>query len=1347
MSRDLIIVGLGASAGGVVALKQFFEHMPADSGMAFVAILHLSPDHDSRLAEVLQGSTAMPVTQVVDRTTVRPGHVYVVPPSRSLQMADGHLTLSEPNRIEERRAPIDVFFRTLAATHQGRAVGVVLSGTGADGSMGLKRVKESGGLCFAQDPSEAEFADMPRNAIATGMVDHILSVAEMPARLVAFSRRVHLITPLEEPPLPPPPDEAALQQVLAELRRGTGHDFANYRRPTLMRRICRRLAVHEISDLDAYARLLRERPDELEALLKDLLISVTHFFRDHEAFETLERRVVPELFRGKGADDQVRVWVAGCATGEEAYSIAMLLIEHARSCHSPAAIQVFATDVDAASLAAARHGTYTLNDAADVSPERLQRFFTKKGSSYRVRRELRETILFSQHNLIKDPPFAHLDLASCRNLLIYLDRTAQRRVMEVLHFALGPGRYLFLGPSESTDVATELFSAYDRDAGLFQNRHVSLRTALPVPGAGGSYTFEAVERAARSSTAFVDQRLPAHVHQQLLEQYAPPSVIVNADSEILHISATAGQFLMVPPGDPSHNLLKVVREELQLELRAALLQAAVERAPVRTRVLPVQRGDETVPVEMHVRPVVLPGEERPGTFLVLFQQGSAADVPTLIPSLTPGEWGRRRDEDIAQLELQLRAALERNDLQAEAHRAALEEQQAMYEELRSSAEELETSREELQSVNEELRTVNQELRIKVDEQVQVNDDMQNLVNATEIGTIFLDRSLRLKFFTPSVRSLFNFIPADLGRPFSDINTMLSATAGDLQQDVERVITSLDRIEREIPTRDGRWALMRVLPYRTSDDRISGVVLTFVDITDRKQAADLIELSEERLRRAVAVDNVAVSFFTLDGDITHANDAFLALTGASRAQLEQAVLKHSALTSPASRAAATRALEELRTSGRTALYEREYVHADGSRRWTLTAATRLAADECVEFAVDITQTKHFEVELLRSQTRLRLMMESVTEYAILSMDTAGRIDHWNAGATRMFGYQDAEIVGQSISLLFTPEDRAAGVDREELRQAREQGKASDERWHVRRDGSRFFVSGITAPLRDGTGALTGYVKVARDLTDRKRAEEALRQVNDALEGRVRDRTADLALINQTLRTEAQEHQRAEERVRELLGRMISVQEAERRRVARDLHDQVGQQIIALRLTLEAILQTPVPPELRERIDRAKEITARIDRDVDVFTAALRPPALDDFGLVPAVEQLLNDWTLATGVEGRCHAVGFAEQRFSRDVETALYRIVQEALNNIAKHAQATVVGVLLERTEQSIRVVVADDGRGFDLTGAAGSGTRSIGLRGMEERVTAVGGTLDIESAPGEGTTVSIRVPFILAEED
>lgn len=1343
MASSPVVVGVGASAGGIKAVQQFLAGVPADSGLAFVIVLHLSPDHESRLAEVLSGSTEMPVTQVTEAMAVQPDHVYVVPPDQSVSVLDGHLAVSPRTRIEERRAPIDIFFRTLGESHHSRAVGVVLSGTGADGSMGLKRIKENGGLCFAQDPDEAEYGDMPRNSIASGIVDHVLPAGDIAGKVHALIQRLGQV-PVEPPPVEGrSQDEETLRDIFEQIRARAGHDFTNYKRPTIMRRIARRMAVTEVTGLADYAAIVRERPGELQALLKDLLISVTHFFRDVEAFDTLEGRVIPQLFQGKREEDQVRVWVAGCATGEEAYSIGILLLEFAGTLPAPPAVQVFATDLDGGSIAAARQGLYTLNDAADVSPERLRRFFVREGEAFRVRQELRESVLFSTHNIIKDPPFSHLDLVACRNLLIYLNRTAQRRVMEVLHFALLPGRYLFLGSSETIEASTDLFAPFEKDAHLYQSRALSDRLGLPLPRPRSAVAFEELPPQQAIATRPRERVLPADLHHHALEQYAPPSVLVSGDHEILHLSATAGRYLELSGGDPSLNVLKAVRPELRLELRSALYQAARQRIPVEARHVRVRvGGDRMMAVTMIVKPVVRPGGESPAVFLVLFREEADAEPaePEAVPVRTD-DTAQRLDDELARLKAQLRAALERQDTQTEEHKSALEEQQAMYEELRSSSEELETSREELQSLNEELRTVNQELRIKIEEQTQANDDLQNLIGATEIGTIFLDRALRIKLFTPSIRNVFSLIPADRGRPLSDISTILAGGGETLQEDAEGVLRTLERVERELPTRDGRWLLMRLLPYRTADDRIDGVVLTFVDITERKLAGDLVVASQERLQRAVEVENVAITFFTLDGRLTYANDAFLRISGATRDQLAQGALRRDTGTPPESLPAVDAALEQLRRSGRSEPYERQCMQSNGAPCWVLCAATLLAPDQGVEFMVDITATKQFEEQLQNSEMRLRLMIESVTEYAIITMDAKGRIDQWNAGAARMFGYTEEEITGQSASLMFTPEDRAASADRAELAEARDTGRATDERWHLRKDGTRFYASGITSPIHDAQGDVRGYVKVARDLTAQKQSDEALRDAHAALEQRVQERTTALSAANRLLQEELLERTRAESWIRELLGRVISIQEDERSRISRDLHDQVGQQIVALRLQLEALdgnAQGGSADE-RRRIDAAIKTIATLDRDIDYFTWELRPPVLDEFGIVVALRRFVAEWSRTFSIPAPFHTGGLDDRRLPSLVETNLYRIVQEALTNIRKHAGATVVSVVLERRGPEVVLTVDDDGRGFMAT-PNDEHSRGIGLLGMRERATLAGGTLEIKSAAGEGTTITVRIP-------
>ncbi len=547
----------------------FFEQVPAQSGMAFIVILHLSPDFDSQLAQILQNVTSLPVTQVRQTTKLLADQVYVVPPNQHLQMQDGSLTVLPTLTQEERRAPVDIFFRTLAESHQSRAIGVVLSGTGANGSMGLKRIKERGGAVFVQSPQQAAFAEMPRQAIATDLVDEVLAVADIPAKLLTYCQGLGTVSIPLEADERPQQQQQALREVFAQLRLRTGHDFSNYKRPTLLRRIERRINVRGLPDLPAYSAYLQENPQETEALLKDLLISVTNFFRDPAVFTYLETQVLPRLLEKKTAQDTLRIWVAGCATGEEAYSLAMLCAERTLGVVDAPKVQIFATDLDEDALTTAREGLYTLNDAADVSPQQLRRYFSPEGEQYRISREIREMVLFAQHNVLKDPPFSRLDLVSCRNLLIYFNQTAQERVLETFHFALHPGSYLLLGLSETVDSTKDLYAPESREHHLYQSRLVPSRR-YPVPELGPSLLME--RKPTSPAPATVEGQAPnrmnyGDLHQRLLEQYAPPSVVVNEEYDILHFTDRAGRYLHFSGGEPSRNLLKLIRPELRLELR------------------------------------------------------------------------------------------------------------------------------------------------------------------------------------------------------------------------------------------------------------------------------------------------------------------------------------------------------------------------------------------------------------------------------------------------------------------------------------------------------------------------------------------------------------------------------------------------------------------------------------------------------------------------------------------------------------------------------------------------------------------------------------------------------------
>ena len=736
---------------------------------------------------------------------------------------------------------IDLFFRTLADAYGKDAVGVVLSGTGADGTLGLRRIKELGGFAIAQDPGEAEYDSMPRSAIDTGLVDLILPAAEMPGRLLALgegAQRLQLPAEEEEKPAPETAPEE-VRGVLALLRQRTGHDFTQYKLPTLLRRIMRRVQVHGLADIRSYLKFLRDHPEEVPALLRDLLITVTNFFRDREAFEWLYREVVPKLFAGKGVNDQIRVWVVGCATGEEAYSIAMLLCEYSSQLSDPPRIQIFATDIDDKAIQEARECRYPQTIALDVSPERLRQFFTKEGEGYRAKKEVRELILFAGHNVLRDPPFSKLDLVSCRNLLIYLNREMQEQVLGTFHFALLPHGYLFLGPSESAEGIPALFVPIDKKRRIYTRRATvaTVQTTRNVPRLDG-WSYRPVELQELSGNKVSSYGL---LHQNVVELLAPPSLLINEDYDIVHLSEHASRFVRFAGGEPTRNLLRVVDPRIRLDLQALVLAAKARTGEMartaESRRMQLEIEGKPQLVDVTVRRVLETPASAQGFFLVIFDETipstEAAQHPQAGPRL---ELVGQLEEELQRARDQLHLTVEQYETTTEELKASNEELQAMNEELRSTTEELETSKEEMQSLNEELTTVNQELRENIEELGRANSDMQNLMSSTDIGSIFLDRGLNIKLYTQRAKELFNITAADIGRPLEHFTHKLDYES--LAEDAETVLKTLQSREREVGGSNGRWYLAHLLPYRTLDDKIDGVVLNFVDITEHRHAEDL-----------------------------------------------------------------------------------------------------------------------------------------------------------------------------------------------------------------------------------------------------------------------------------------------------------------------------------------------------------------------------------------------------------------------------------------------------------------------------------------------------------------------------
>ncbi len=863
------VVALGASAGGLEALEGFFKVIPPTTGAAFVVVSHLDPKHPSMMAELIGRFTAMQVREVADGAALEPNHVYMIPPSFYLSIFHGRLQLTEQEESPGVRMPIDTFLRSLAEDRGSSAVAIILSGTGTDGTLGLRALQASGGIVFVQDPDDAKYDGMPRSAIQTGLADYVLPVQEIARQLKTLLER-HITR--EEEPL----DEtmpAVIQKVLMALRSKTGHDFSFYKKSTVGRRIRRRMNIHNIKDSAVYIRYLREDPEEAGQLFKELLINVTNFFRDPEAFDAVKKTALPKLLSDKPDDYTIRVWVPACATGEEAYSIAMIILEYAEETNRDYRFQIFATDMDGASIDKARMAVFPSNIALDVSEVRLAKFFVTEDNGYRVRKDIREGIVFALQDIAGDPPFTKIDLVSCRNVLIYMEPELQRKIISVFHYSLNPGGILFLGSSESIGTRTDLFREVDNKWKIFQVKAATGKEALTYEG----LTFWPADRTqAREPVSESAKKidLEAIVHSVLLSAFAPPAIIVNVKGDILYIYGDTTKYLTPAPGHPGLNIEQMVREGLRFSMRSALMAAAGHRKKAVYRNVRVKMNAGSETIDLTVIPLSLAEE---GDALFLFTLKDVSEER----AVTAGDQSEGQKIDKGRvLELENELIYTRENLQAAAEKAqaaneelksANEELQSSNEELHSTNEELETSREELQSVNEELTTVNTELRSKMEQLSRSESDMKNLLDSTEIATIFLDRDFHVKRFNASATRVVSLIPSDVGRPIDDVTLKIDYPP--LSEHARDVMHCLSHFETEVKTKEDAWFSMRIVPYQSLENVIDGVVMTFVDITEAKRAAAEREVFFENI-----VQTVREPLLVLDESfkVVMANNAFLEL---------------------------------------------------------------------------------------------------------------------------------------------------------------------------------------------------------------------------------------------------------------------------------------------------------------------------------------------------------------------------------------------------------------------------------------------------------------------------------------
>jgi two-component system CheB/CheR fusion protein len=906
-------VGIGASAGGLDAMIALFDAAPFLAGMAFIIVQHLDPKGESHLGDLLSRHTSMKVRPAQDGLAIKPDHVYVCIPNRDLVVKDGHLRLLDTEAERSQRRPIDRLYDSMASEYGDCAIAVILSGTAADGSRGISAIKTAGGMVIVQDPDSAEYDGMPRNAISTGLVDLVLPINEMPEVLqrLASQPNVQCISdgdrdPDEGEPVAGESDEgepdgeesngqrASLHSILSVLHDQFDYDFADYKQPTLLRRTQRRMSLRNVDEFGAYAQLVREDAQEAAALYRDLMINVSSFFRDPRAWEELGRQVIAPLVDRHENGDEIRVWSAGCATGEEAYTIGILLLEMIEHSGKRIRPQIFATDVSD-SLDVARTGVYPTTIEAQLSPERLAKFFTKRESTYEVKKHLRDLIVFARHNVISDPPFSRMDIIICRNLLIYIEPDTQRKILGMFNFATRDGGALFLGSAETIGMQKELFEPISPTWRIFRSRRVVHSGRFDFPRFSVTDQRRGAHGPARQHRPARDEFLTM-AHRALLDRYAPPSVVIDRDNQVLVYHGDTSRYLTQPGGEPTRDLLALVSAGLRPPLRHAIHEAGGEERPTTTVSASIKDGQSRQPVALTVSPIG-PASDNSPLLLVSFEEpsepveGIARDLE--LQHDTRGQTMDQLEEELRLTRQDLREVSEQYDRLVEEYSTSNEEMLSINEELQSANEELETSKEELQSLNEELNTLNNELRSKVETVEQTNNDLNNLLISTEVATLFLDKSCHIRWFTPAIKQVLRLIPSDVGRPIRDLASMV--TGSNLEPAALSVLETLVPVETEVNSEQGQSYIRRVLPYRTADNRIDGIVVTFVDITDHRKS----ERQRERLMHELShrIKNTLATVQAIVQGVSRRCDTLPGFLAAFEPRLSALARAHSLLTLP------------------------------------------------------------------------------------------------------------------------------------------------------------------------------------------------------------------------------------------------------------------------------------------------------------------------------------------------------------------------------------------------------------------------------------------------------------------
>ncbi|MFZ1747483.1 MAG: chemotaxis protein CheB [Nitrospirales bacterium] len=1246
-SNAFPIVGIGASAGGLEALSRFFSMLPADNGMGLVVIQHLAPDRESLMPELLARKTSLPIHVAVDETLVEPNHIYIIPPNTQLSLDGGFLRVERRSQGHGFRTPIDKFFHSLAEDQGPFAIGVILSGAGSDGAVGLRSVKEHGGLTIVQSAETAQFSGMPRSAILTGLIDHILPVETIVEVLIHYTKYLYDLR--DGKGLDTLRAEALnhLDVIYSHLHRRTGHDFRGYKRNTMGRRVQRRMQILHIASPTKYVKRLREDPEEVDGLFKELLIGVTQFFRDPEAFAFFSGTIIPTLVKFKQNDEAIRIWIPGCSTGEEAYSLAILFYEYLHREHLILPIQIFGTDIDEQALEFARRGRYPESIREDVLPERLSRYFEQDGSSYRVAKVIRNLCIFSFHNLVGNPPFSRMDVISCRNLLIYMESNLQSQMFSVFHYSLNPEGYLFLGASEHAEDQSRFFRSVNKRFRVFQPKQMVPRTfpVFPIGGPRGSIQ--------TSKPAFFSQVQDPFTHtfdQLVRQEFGPAAVLIDKDFQVQYVSGQTRTYLQLPPGSVNVNLINMVMPDLRMPLRSGIFKAVKTGKEVVHANIQLAVNEDIQSVDIIVRPL-FHAKQASDLLMVVFREKGITRKTSKVrkkSSKVEHQTIRALEEEIHTTREHLQTAMEELETSNQELKSSNQELMSVNEELQSANEELQTSTEELQSINEELETVNAQLSEKVEELDHTNSDMENLFRTTDIATLFLNTNLCIQKYTPAAQKMFQFLDADFGRPISQLSSFSENET--LLADIRDVLrTSKPKEHTRRFSHDPQTYFSRITPYQTREGQIQGVVLTFVDITQLRKV-------EDQVLRFSQQQKVMAGF------------AQLALQEREVLEVMNECVRCVSRTLPIEMVKVL----ELLPGGQTFLLRAGVGWKEG-----LVGQAVVSAD-------------------LNSQAGYTLISDQPVIVKNLSRESRF------SGPSLLLDHQ---VVSGMSCIIRDQEGKPHGI------------------LGVHTSSSREFREKEVEFLQAMANILASAIH-------RKNIETQLQSLTESLECRVNERTQELV-----------QHQ---QRLRQLSLDIILTEQRERRRIATELHDYLGQLLVVGKIKVSQLQQADLSDQqaslvrdMEESLDEALQYT----RDL---IPQISPPILYEFGFMAAIRWLAEKMvrydlhvTVTSHLED--HVLNLSET-----VSIILYHVIRELLLNVIKHAQTQEASILINHvSSEYVGIEVADRGCGFDLSSTQETlfHFEKFGLLNIQERVESLGGEYEILSTIGEGTRVVIKVPF------